>query len=148
MRKRLKMTDHRSGRRAAVLLTAALLFTGCGKEAGQDAPAQEETVTQEAAATQEAQPTEEEEMKKEETNDPIADAIAQEKENVDGEAVQADESEERVPTAVIGDEIPLKYSSYRVTEYGRLEKISYSSKDYFGDGSEITKDACVAIPTV
>ncbi|MBR5422227.1 MAG: hypothetical protein IK115_13870 [Lachnospiraceae bacterium] len=138
---------------AAVVLPCLLVcLAACGKDAEtgtvtQERPAEEQSVSaQETETTAETGAEKEEEMTEDERKDGIAEAIAQETADVGGETVQADENEERVPTAEIGDEIPLKYSSYRVTDYGSLEKISYASKDYFGDGAEITKEANVYLP--
>ena len=88
---------------------------------------------------------------KTETNDAqsdgIAKAIAEETSAVDTSAETADENEERVPTAEISDSsIPIKYTSIRTEEAGTIEHIEYTTKDYFGDASEITKEANVYLP--
>lgn len=44
------------------------------------------------------------------------------------------------------DKIPDEYLVARTDNIGTIEKISYISKDYFGDGSEITKPANVYLP--
>ncbi len=54
--------------------------------------------------------------------------------------------EERVPTAEISDSIPVKYTSLQLKEAGTIEKITYTSYDYFGDGAEVTKEANVYLP--
>ena len=54
--------------------------------------------------------------------------------------------EETAPTAEISDTIPVKYQSLRVTECGKVEKFEYTTRDYFGDGSEITKPAYIYLP--
>lgn len=54
--------------------------------------------------------------------------------------------EVREATAEIGDTIPGKYLLYQVKEAGKIEKITYTAHDYFGDGSEITKSANVYLP--
>ena len=43
------------------------------------------------------------------------------------------------------DEIPVQYR-VKVENGGTIEKISYETKDYFGDGEEITKQAYVYLP--
>ena len=72
----------------------------------------------------------------------IAEAIAQETSEVDLTAGTATGEEERIPTAEISD----KYIDLRVTECGSIEHISYETKDYYGDGAVITKEANVYLP--
>ena len=48
--------------------------------------------------------------------------------------------------ASISDKIPVKYTKYRATETGTVETITYKTKDYFGDGSEIEKEANIYLP--
>ena len=79
-------------------------------------------------------------------SDPIAEAISQENSAVDTSAPAADTNEDREPTAEISDLIPGKYISFRVDEAGTIQHISYPSRDYFGEGSEITKEANVYLP--
>lgn len=78
--------------------------------------------------------------------DPIAEAIAQETSKVDTTAEAPSEDEERVPTAQVGDAIPMKYINLQLKERGTLEQITYTSKDYFGDGAEVEKAANVYLP--
>ncbi|MBH1939930.1 hypothetical protein I5677_03350 [Mobilitalea sibirica] len=49
-------------------------------------------------------------------------------------------------TVSISDTIPSEYLTMRKAEYGTIEEISYKTYDYFGDGSEITKNAYVYLP--
>lgn len=51
---------------------------------------------------------------------------------------------EFVPTFV--DIIPAKDTLLTYKDCGRIEQISYTTKDYFGDGSEIVKPAFVYLP--
>lgn len=46
----------------------------------------------------------------------------------------------------ITDSIPPGYLEKRTDYFGTVEKITYQTKDYFGDGSEITKPAYVYLP--
>ena len=46
----------------------------------------------------------------------------------------------------IVDAIPVQYR-VKTEVGGNIEKISYTTKDYFGDGGEITKDAFVYLPS-
>lgn len=66
------------------------------------------------------------------------------------EAVDASPSEEEAGLYAhlgIVDAIPSEYLRRRVDEQsGTIEKISYQTKDYFGDESEITKHAYVYLP--
>ena len=58
----------------------------------------------------------------------------------------ASTEELREPTAEISDRIPVKYSTIRYREGGKIERISYLTKDYFGDGKEIVKEVNVYLP--
>ncbi|MCR5251102.1 MAG: hypothetical protein K6E50_10900 [Lachnospiraceae bacterium] len=79
-------------------------------------------------------------------SDPFEEVIAQEHSKMEVEAVEAEEGEERIPTAEIAEKIPPKYTAIRSDEAGRIEKISYTSRDYFGDGAEVEKEANVYLP--
>ncbi|MCR5801304.1 MAG: hypothetical protein K6G57_03120 [Lachnospiraceae bacterium] len=110
---------------AAVLLASSLIIGGCaGKGADADKKEPEE-MTQ---------------------KDGIAEAIEQETADVGNEINEAAENEERIPTAKIEDSIPSKYTAYVLENPGRIEKITYTAHDYFGDGAEITKEANVYLP--
>lgn len=91
--------------------------------------------------------------------DMIAEAIRQETADVKPETEEsstaqnntAEGSNEQVqelrePTAEISEKIPEKYLMYQLIEPGRIEQITYTTRDYFGDGSEITKNANVYLP--
>ena len=78
-------------------------------------------------------------------NNPIDEAIALETSKVDDAPVEASTEEERIPTAEISDKIPIKYINLRVTDCGKIEKITYTSYDYFGDGSEVEKGETLTI---
>lgn len=77
-------------------------------------------------------------------NNAIKQAIEQETSEVSLSAsepeVKADEP------ASISDRIPSKYHNQRFTETGTIEHIKYMSKDYFGDGSDVEKEANVYLP--
>jgi len=90
------------------------------------------------------------ESNEKESSDGIADAISQEHSYTE-EASSAPENEaneeERVPTAEVGEMVPPKYTALRTgDESGTVERISYTSHDYAGDGSEITKEANIYLP--
>lgn len=94
----------------------------------------------------------EEEMK-EDNNDPvrtdggIEEAIAQETGKVDETPAETAEDTERVPTAKIEDKIPGKYISLCAKGAGRIEHITYESRDYFGDSETVVeKEANVYLP--
>ena len=133
------------------MLVSACILTACGSD---------EKVRQ--TETMESQ-TEETDMPTDE--DAIAEAIRQETAKVDpvteesGSQEQSKEQEqsneqaqgegkiqEREATAEITNIIPSKYLNYQLTESGSIEKISYTTYDYFGDGKEITKYANVYLP--
>lgn len=105
------------------VLGACTLFTGCkakGKE--QIAETKEEVAVEVEAAAEESAPAPVE----------VADAIK--------EAIALETAEvENVDT------IPAEYF-YSVKKGGRVIPITYSSKDYFGDGGDITKMANVYLP--
>ena len=82
----------------------------------------------------------------EESIDPIREAIRQETAEVDTTPAEADENEDRVPTAELSQIIPSKYIDLQLRERGTIEHISYTSYDYFGDGAEVTKEANVYLP--
>ncbi|WP_026528997.1 alpha/beta hydrolase [Butyrivibrio sp. VCD2006] len=115
-----------------------------------DKEASEKTENEEEAETSESKEENgEEEMAedKEIKNGGIEEAIAQETSDVDEASEIASEDEERVPTASISsDIIPGKYVSMRVKDGGKVERITYTAHDYFGDGKEIEKEANVYLP--
>lgn len=82
----------------------------------------------------------------------IKDAIEQETKPVDTELPTEPDSEDKSSgngpeaTAEISDKIDVKYIVPRSVEGGKIEKITYTAHDYFGDGAEITKDAYVYLP--
>lgn len=64
--------------------------------------------------------------------------------NTSSDDASDDESTDIEFTAV--DTIPPEYLLARTDEFGTIETISYPTKDYFGDGAEITKQAIVYKP--
>ncbi len=91
----------------------------------------------------------EEQLDQKSSNDnAYAEAIAEET-SISEEATdntEVDSSEERTPTAEIGEHVLPKYTNLRTDEAGTIEHISYTGHDYAGDGSEITKEANVYLP--
>ena len=119
--------------RLCILLTASLFAAGCASQAPQETSQQNSSETEQ----------------KEEKNmsNPIDEAIALETSKVDDAPVVAKTEEERIPTAEIGDKIPTKYINLRVTDCGKIEKITYTSHDYFGNPKdEVEKAANVYLP--
>ena len=121
------------------LLTSLTLLAGCTDQTNKEEGTMQETNTTEISSA-------EAESTADAASDPIAEAISQENSAVDTSAPEADTNEDREPTAEISDLIPGKYISFRVDEAGTIQHISYPSRDYFGDGSEITKEANVYLP--
>lgn len=81
------------------------------------------------------------------SNNPIDEAIALETSKVDDEPATQSAEEERIPTAEISEKIPVKYINLRVTDCGKIEKITYTSHDYFGNPEdEVEKAANVYLP--
>ena len=92
---------------------------GCGKDEAV-APTEAPTVAPTEAPTQVPEETKQEESIKE----------IQEEEIVEG----------------IVERIPVKDTYLLYTNCGKIEEITYQTKDYYGDGSEITKTAFVYLP--
>ena len=83
----------------------------------------------------------------EELPEGIKEAIESETASVDTTpAGEVEKGAERVPDAEISTLIPGKYIKSQFVEGGSIEKISYTSKDYFGDGSDVEKEAYVYLP--
>lgn len=136
-----------------ILLTAALMVTAAGcrtaSEPANNGMRDEETISESAgAADAESNSEMEGEDMQSEQKDMIAEAIRQETASVELETDDSQNAEltDREPTAEISEMIPVKYLSLRVTECGSIEKITYTTYDYFGDGSEIEKQANVYLP--
>lgn len=118
-----------------VILVSGLLCTtciGCNKKNstetdGQKSLATEDTVVQEEIVPTEA-PTEVQEESKTEEKESMKDN--QEVEIVEG----------------IVDRIPVRDTYLLYTDCGKIQEITYQTKDYYGDGSEITKTAFVYLP--
>ena len=72
-------------------------------------------------------------------------ALGETSEETSAEQEESEKSD-RIPTAEIDGSIPLKYINMRVKDGGKIEKITYASHDWYGSGSEITKDAYVYLP--
>lgn len=130
---------HSATRNLLGLLTATVLLTGCANQTIEGESSMQETNTIESGSV-------EAESTVEVNSAAISEAISQETSDVDTSAPAADEGEDREPTAEIAEVIPSKYISLRVKEAGTIEHISYTSHDYFGDGSEVTKEANVYLP--
>ena len=138
---------------AIFLLTAALmvLVTGCQTASEPvDGGAYSDEVSTESTDTAETEKDEETEREsmQDAQEDMIAEAIKQETAEVEPETDDSQDAEltDGEPTAEISEIIPVKYTSQRFSECGTIEKISYTTYDYFGDGSEIEKYAYVYLP--
>ena len=139
-----------------ILMITGLLLAGCGAQtASNDTTSASESTLQEDTSSQGTEDgtsasdqNQASEQKEDHTmpNNPIDEAIALETSKVDDAPVEASTEEERIPTAEISDKIPIKYINLRVTDCGKIEKITYTSHDYFGDGSEVEKAANVYLP--
>ena len=135
-------------KRMGILLTAALLFSGCANQPSESTEnTSSEMITSSETASTDA--SENEQTNKEDTDmsqNPIDEAIALETSKVDDTPATTATEAERVPTAEISDKIPTKYINLRVVDCGKIEKITYVSHDYFGDGAEVEKAANVYLP--
>ncbi len=143
-------------KRLAILLASAgiaALLGACGekeKETDAEMKADEamiqEAIRQETAKVElEAEPEGMDGAEPESTGSAEPESTgSEEAENTDGAEKEAESLRE--PTAEISDSIPVKYLSLQLLEAGRIEQISYTAHDYFGDGGEITKNANVYLP--
>lgn len=61
------------------------------------------------------------------------------------ETKQEDKQEEEIVEGIV-DRIPVKDTYLLYVDCGKIEEITYQTKDYYGDGSEITKTAFVYLP--
>ncbi len=131
------------------ILAGAILYTAaCGAEEKPTEVTPTQAAAEESVSQEEAEQIEEEATKEESEMNPIDEAIEMEHREIDDEPTEEEAAEvnERIPTATIDEEIPAKYRIRRTTEYGRIEQISYTSYDYFGDGAEVEKKANVYLP--
>lgn len=129
-----------------------------GEEAGNDTAKGEEEKNSTVKDEEGKNSTEKREDKKnketesesmqEEQKDMIAEAIKQETASVEPETDNTQDAEltDGQPTAEISEKIPAKYLTRRTSECGTIEKISYTTKDYYGDGAELEKYANVYLP--
>lgn len=121
-----------------LLVMGTILLTGCGKQEKTS-----DTVSQKAESVEEilAIDTVEVPMK-----DAAEESIAEEP---SAEEIQTEMEDETVITEVstgIVDQIPVSYVLPTYANCGRIEEITYSTKDYYGDGAELTKSAFVYLP--
>ena len=130
----------------AVVMTVMLMATSCGttKNEGEEVNTMQENMAQENVMQDHSQ--------MDTQTSAIEEAIRQETSDVEFieeselETVKETQNEEREATAEIGELIPAKYLILQLKEFGRIEQIEYTSKDYFGDGAEVTKKANVYLP--
>ena len=76
-----------------------------------------------------------------ENNSDIQDDTKEEANEMDN-----DNKETKSPEVAVVDTIPAEYLTKLSENSGTIEKISYQTKDYFGDGAEISKSAYVYLP--
>lgn len=135
----------------ALALLAVVVVTGCGNGAvpTSDSAADGDNPqgTENIADTENFEETESGKMQGAQ-EDMIAEAIRQETSSVELETDDTEtvEALEKEPTAEISEVIPAKYIAQRFDQCGTIEQISYTTYDYFGDGSEIEKAANVYLP--
>lgn len=143
------------GKKFAVALVAAaaliMIAPGCGTdtEPADSGISNGENIS-ESTDLSENERNEETENKDMEASqeDMIAEAIKQETAQVELETDNSQDAErtDGEPTAEISEKIPFKYSTSRYDQSGTIEKITYTTRDYFGDGAEIEKYAYVYLP--
>ncbi len=144
-----------NGKKFAVsLLLTTLLLAAAGCQSGPKpaegglSNSESSPESTEGTDSQGQEKAEGESMQDNTQEDMIAEAIRQETASMEQEADPSPDPQtgERTPTAEISEVIPPKYSAQRFQEAGSIEKISYITHDYFGDGSEIEKYANVYLP--
>ena len=74
------------------------------------------------------------------------DNLEEDQDNSTEEANNMDNNHDNSTDLTVVDTIPAEYLTQLPENSGTIEKISYQTKDYFGDGSEITKSAYVYLP--
>lgn len=77
------------------------------------------------------------------TEDETLETVNNNEDEGEGEEMKRNEEKE---TGAISDKIPVEYYTSMYRDCGKLELVSYTTKDYFGDGAEITKPAYVYLP--
>lgn len=142
-------------KRGKILVTSLCIITlvcsGCGSKNQKVEKDPEVTAT--VTPEEETNTEESEEVKQ---NDAAIQEAMKEEAKDQEEAVQPSEeetqvSEEAEPVeeeihASISDKIPTEYFTKRSDNAGTIEYIEYTTHDYFGDESEITKHAYVYLP--
>lgn len=126
------------------LISILLLLTSCSAKDKTDKAAitDDNEMTRENISTDNDKDniTRDEDMEKKENQELITDISSAE--DINNEI--KDERKEIDYTFV--DTIPSEYLEKRTDHSGTVEKITYQTKDYFGDGFEITKPAYVYLP--
>ncbi len=142
MRRNMNRPGTRSRLAVVILLTAALMVTAVGCRTASEPAADgtyidaENNDETEGEGMQDAQ------------EDMIAEAIRQETAQVDPVTDDSGDGEltEGESASGFSEAIPSEYTAMRSSECGTVEKISYTTYDYYGDGSEIEKYAYVYLP--
>lgn len=150
----------KSRHKFVIALCFLLLLSGCGKDSNKDTSVNETPITSESedASVQDKdqeQNTEEEASKEDESQTSVEE---KQEENNETEQVENNEEDESVnneevttvevpeATASLGDEIPKKYFTKRNDNAGSIQRVTYTTYDYFGDEHELTKAAYVYLP--
>lgn len=124
-------------RELAVLTTALVMVSciGCGNGEKETSVSEQEVSieTEASVAVEDTLETEAETV--EETSEDVY---------MTEETKQMDEVNE---TKIVVDEIPVADVLPIYTDCGTIEEISYTTKDYYGDGAELTKKAFVYLPS-
>lgn len=129
---------------SVIALTGVLSFivtTGCGAT-----PESTESTVENISA--EGQSSDEEATSQDNSSDESTIKDTSAPESVTDESDEATGSAEIVKEELpaFEDKIPVKFISPLYKDSGKIEEISYTTKDYFGDESEITKPAFVYLP--
>lgn len=127
-----------------VTLIATALLTACSKSSEKVEP---EKPSSEAAPTETLidnnEPVVDEPVVDDQNVTPPAEENQETLANTE-ESIEEKDTQPSPPTFV--DSIPAEYLTRRYDNLGTINHISYPTKDYFGDGADITKNAYVYLP--
>ncbi len=128
-------------------LSLVLLLTSCsGKENVNSIPADNKASVEDDSSKDNSTEVEiNEDTPDESASEDNSTEVETTQEDVSDELISSDDESDDVGVTVV-DAIPHEYLILRSSESGTIEKITYTTKDYFGDGSEITKPAHVYLP--
>ena len=131
----------RYGMRLTLLGMILLLQTGCGTVD------KRETVESQVSSIEITESESEEAAESSEQQEIVTETSDEKQETTQIENTPEPTNEPEVlKESLVVDRIPVKHSSPIYVGSGTIQEISYPTKDYYGDGSELTKPAYVYLP--